>query len=235
MSISIALAQNQSQNETNLEFNITCGDMICDFNETVSCPQDCDKCLSDDDCEDGDKCTYDICKGTPKECFHEEMKCEDNNPYTKDFCFEGECRYEQLTICESGDGLCPPGCSYNEDSDCSGEDLCANSAECEDNNPCTIDVCEGNPKRCFNRQENGCEYDGQCMKVGKRLDNSYCGLKNKWEKQKIKNSICYENYECLTNVCSGGECIEPAKEPTVFEKVLNILATVIGAFFGIFK
>lgn len=233
----------QDENVTNgtdesIEINesINCGNGNCDFNETFSCPEDCNKCTSDLGCDDNNSCTTDTCEGTPKECTNTPITCNDNNQATTDKCVNGECEYTPTTSCKGGDNTCPAGCTLEKDSDC---DKCNSASNCDDGNPCTNDLCEGSPTSCNHISKNGCNLGNQCVDYGTREEISsikqYCSKSNRWENQKIKDILCNENYECLTNTCSQGKCMEPAKEPSFIEKFFNILATLAGAFFGIFK
>jgi len=133
-----------AQNETNE--SVLCGDMICDFNETLFCPSDCDNCTLDLECDDEDLCTIDKCEGTPKNCVNTLKDCNDGNPATSDECVEGKCKNTFTTECKSGDNYCPIGCSSSIDSDCEKEDLCKSNRDCNDNDPCTNDLCEGSQK-----------------------------------------------------------------------------------------
>jgi hypothetical protein len=69
------------------------------------------------------------------------------------------CSYADITVCQSGDGCCPAGCTNANDSDCSA--TCGNGmldpgetcdgdcpTTCSDNNSCTSDVLVGNPQAC---------------------------------------------------------------------------------------
>ena len=218
-----------AQNETNV--TIECGNGICDFNETVSCPSDCDTCGLDEDCEDNSLCTFDTCEGTPKSCNNQQRLCDDGNPATIDECFEGECKYSFTTQCKGGDNYCPLGCS-GIDSDCDKEDYCNSKQECDDGNSCTDDLCEGNPKSCVHQQKNGCISGDQCRSYGSREQingiSQYCNTDSNWKNQKEKSSLCDENYECLTNACSQRKCMEPAKEPSIFEKIIGWLMSLFG-------
>ena len=228
-----------AQNETNFTENstdtiIVCGNNNCEFNETYSCPSDCDNCTSDLDCNEGDLCTIDKCGGTPKICTYAPKDCEDNNPATIDGCNMGECQHTPTTACKSGDNYCPTGCNAQIDTDCPQleKDNCNSNKDCEDNNPCSTDLCEGNPKGCNHVPKNGCSFGNQCVDYGSRETMGdipqYCNKFGKWDNQKLINSLCDENYECVTNTCSQGKCIEPAKEPTIFEKIFDWILRILG-------
>ncbi len=46
------------------------GDGYCPENCTFEDDTDCDECLSDIDCDDGNACTKDVCSGNPKRCLN---------------------------------------------------------------------------------------------------------------------------------------------------------------------
>jgi hypothetical protein len=76
------------------------------------------------------------------------------------------CSYEDVIMCQGGDGCCPAGCDNSNDSDCSascgngmvdpGETCDGNCpTSCSDNNVCTSDVLVGNPQAC----SSSCRFD----------------------------------------------------------------------------
>ncbi|MEI6731538.1 MAG: hypothetical protein WCK90_02540 [archaeon] len=101
--------------------------------------------------------------------------------------------------------------------------------ECQDIENCqgpttssrTSEEIKCNPGEC-----SGCELDSKCIPYGFRIQvnlfnnnpgtfNTYCDITGKLELQKVKESNgnwakCQNNYECDSNVCSSGECIEVA-------------------------
>ncbi len=61
----------------------------------------------------------------------------------------------------------------------------------------------------------GCEYNGNCLDVGIRTNISenslgrvYCAEGDSFERQKAVGEDCQNNYECETNSCSNGECVD---------------------------
>lgn len=228
----LVMAQNEtSSSDTNS--SIVCGNNLCEINETTTCPSDCDNCSSNLQCDDGNLCNINKCEGSPKVCTHTPKNCDDNNPATIDECAQGECKHSQTTVCKNGDNYCPTGCNEGTDTDCPKMDRCSNSkADCEDGNPCTTDLCEGNPKTCGHTREAGCSFGNQCLSYGARETMSgvpqYCNKLGSWDNQKALNSLCDENYECTTNTCSQGKCMEPAKEPGIIEKIITWILTALG-------
>jgi len=232
--VTLISAQNEVNNTDN-NISIVCGNKMCELNESLSCPEDCDNCSSDLQCDDGNLCNINKCEGTPKTCTHNLKNCDDNNPATDDKCVNGECKNIQTTVCKSGDNFCPIGCNEGNDGDCPKMDRCNSKSDCDDNTPCTTDLCEGNPKTCSHTKENGCSLGNQCLSYGDRETiggiEQYCNKMGSWENQKSINSICDESYECMSNSCSQSKCMQPAKEPSIIEKII----TWICQLFGIFK
>jgi len=118
-----------------------CGNGIVDSGEDCStCPQDvtcsipghicCYGTCGDPVCESDEDCTDETCE----------------NPGTcSAYCAPIYCI--GITKCISGDGCCPTGCTYPDDTDCS-EDECDTSADCDDFDVCTTDLCSGEPRTC---------------------------------------------------------------------------------------
>ena len=91
------------------------------------------RCDSNEDCNDGNKCTADVCKGNTctdagcvqgfchykgiTECCNNKLDCNDQDSCTKDECENSECRNEQITDCCNESRLCPG--EFNSPSTCS--------------------------------------------------------------------------------------------------------------------
>ncbi len=79
---------------------------------------------------------------------------------------------------------------------------------------------------CTPGQCSGCDLDGRCIPYGFRTQvsgynnvegtyNLYCDIDGELKQQKMKDSdgswaACQNNYECESNICSSGECVELA-------------------------
>lgn len=81
---------------------------------------------------------------------------------------------------------------------------------------------------CNSGQCSGCEFDNNCIPYGFRKQlreeetgggavlNMYCDIDGKLKEQKTTDSrgnwaTCQNNYECESNLCSSGECVEIQK------------------------
>ncbi len=100
-----------------------------------------DQCITNASCEDNDPCTLNACSGTPKKCSS-----------------------KMVTQCIGNDSCCPTGCSYAVDSDCPQPE-CMTDSDCDDENPGTVDICSGIPKKCSYQEIELCvDGDNYCPK-----------------------------------------------------------------------
>ena len=181
-----------------------CVDGVC----TGSDPMDCDdgNPCTDDFCHPEGGCAYtfnDIACDDSSDCTVDEaciagecigsgsLDCDDGNPCTYDSCLDdGGCAYENLseifcgdgTICTSGDtcqaGQCIPGAPL----------------DCDDGNPCTVDICH---------PEEGCQYE---MFNGPCDDGNPCTESDVCQDQLCTGLplVCIDGEQCIEGVC---ECI----------------------------
>lgn len=75
--------------------NDNCCPEGCNYTSDNDCAEPEGECSEDWECDDANNCTIDRCEGIPKNCSHEE-----------------------ITECAGGDGCCPEGCDYANDTDC---------------------------------------------------------------------------------------------------------------------
>ncbi len=142
-------------------------------------------CTTDEDCNDGNACTINKCSGRPR-------TCEDHS--------------KNITACVDSDGCCPTTCNWMMDSDCYKP--CYKDRDCDDDNPGTIDSCNGDARNpgeceyvpnteCKNADDfcpSGCEYG--TAGEGKDSDCS-------------ANNTCSYDYDCddtsrgIVGACSG--------------------------------
>ncbi len=134
--------------------------------ETSRCTREhlTDCCSSDGDCDDGNSCTSDVCDGGT--CAHTDntLDCDDGDPCTEnDTCAAGLCAGGPR-VCDDGNACTADRCSdgvcehiYEPSTDC-----CTVSTDCDDQDPCTQDIC-GSSKNCFNvRDATCCNVDADC-------------------------------------------------------------------------
>jgi len=115
--------------------------------------------------------------------------------------------------------------------DISQSALCLIGQDCDDSVPCTRDVCQHG--FCTHIQDTGCILDDECkdhLTMGK-VDNvlSYCGRDNEWHSRKTVEEACFNNVECLSNLCEENLCqlIEEVKMAPAW------ILIIIGAMFAL--
>ena len=75
--------------------------------------------------------------------------------------------------------------------------------------------------------ENGCQLNGDCIPLGVRADGKYCDISGEMKEQLEESNSCENNYECSTNQCSSGTCIDLNKE---LEKQSNLMKRIMNWF-----
>lgn len=195
-----------------------CGDGLC--NRTAS--ESPDSCCADCGCEVG-QCLSNVCKLV--ECT-EDTGCDDSNPCTMDSCESNKCANSVVSECKSGDKCCPEGCLYENDTDCEFVGFCDDDSDCQDDNSCTIDRCEGTPLNCTHAASPGCSFEGLCYNVTDRAGDFYCtGAGMKGQKNDLES--CSQDYECKTSKCEQGLCGGKPKKNTVLVLVVASAVLVV--------
>ncbi|MCO4763354.1 MAG: SMP-30/gluconolactonase/LRE family protein [Myxococcales bacterium] len=180
-------------------------------------------------CSDGSKCTLtDTCDDQGK-CLPGKAKpCSDGKPCTEDNCdgATGACKHplaKSGTVCDDGSY-----CTIGDSCDGKGECQSGKPVPCSDNNPCTVDGCDGKTGKCkFQNFPDGvaCN-DGDPCTVGDACkaakcasgmpkacnDGNVCTL-NACDKNsgncttKSLTGPCSDSNACtLDEVCTGGAC-----------------------------
>jgi hypothetical protein len=84
----------------------------------------------------------------------------------------------------------------------------------------------------------GCFYEGACLSFGTRiiLNNipSYCDTTKTFKTQKQDNELCQNNYECLSNWCSNGVCINIQKELETQKGILQMILDWLKGLYSFF-
>jgi hypothetical protein len=98
------------------------GDGCCPSGCTAQNDNDCSPSCGNGTLEPGEQCDTGIATGQPGAC---PTSCGDGDPCTTDTLLNGGtcgalCSHSAVTTCKSGDGCCPTGCNYLNDSDCGG-------------------------------------------------------------------------------------------------------------------
>lgn len=173
------------------------------------------ECQVDQDCDDQDPCTLNIC--------FEQSKCI--FPAIEDCCYEGDVRDCGIDVgeCQLGTQKCQKDNTWGDcegaifpieescndlDDDCDGlidNDCCENDSDCDDGNPCSIAQCID--KNCqYMFLSDCCEDDDQCH------DHNICTQDSCINKNCMNKDIagcCLYDYDCDDdNACTTNTCIE---------------------------
>ncbi|HIA02479.1 MAG TPA: hypothetical protein EYN66_11305 [Myxococcales bacterium] len=210
------------------------------------------------DCEDNNECTIDSCKSKNSvlSCVHQNVSgsvCNDGNPCTHgETCSEGQCKGGAAKCkdndlnpctevqCDGLTGKCGPANTTGQP--CEDGNICTQTAQClnnqctvvekqscQDNNPCTDDLCDPNQGGCTNPPNTNPCSDGDASTVGDTCkdgkcvpgtpincdDNEPCTDDEpdilKGCKHTNNTASCTDNDVCtLNDTCSAGKCISGA-------------------------
>jgi hypothetical protein len=94
--------------------------------------------------------------------------------------------------------------------------------------------CGGPCKPCVATSETcmtGCLTDSACLPFGTRIvedgASMFCDLNQQFNEQKGDGEVCQNSYECISNSCHSGKCVDLEKEIIetrgILEKILNWL------------
>ena len=171
------------------------------------------------DCDDNNVCTHDTCDNSTGLCLNvpNSNPCDDLDPCTSgDICFNGTCVGQQSNCDDANsctDDMCDQlsgNCTniINNTNNCTDNDLCTVNDQCmnglcmgtpincNDNNPCTNDIC----------------MNGECMHTF--ITNSSCSDSNPCTLNDTciqgfcigTPIVCEDNNTCTDDFCSNGTC-----------------------------
>ncbi|MBI5610053.1 MAG: hypothetical protein HY902_14355, partial [Deltaproteobacteria bacterium] len=191
-----------------------CTQDTCDVSTGKCAPKILDgaPCSDGNACTTPDNCVGDVCKGGP-------VNCDDKNPCTDDVCDPGNgcANTANTTGCNDGNA-----CTLTDT--CDGKGSCVGapidaSVTCNDNNPCTQDVCDQgtgciNPAQAAVCEDgNPCTNGDQCSAGKCKPGQNVCG--------------CQVDADCLPqddgNPCNGSMYCNKQKAPYVCEIDPNTL------------
>lgn len=99
--------------------------------------------------------------------------------------------------------------------------------------------CGGPCRPCVETSQTcmtGCLSDGKCLPFGTRLveDSSpvFCSIDQDFELQKDEGESCQNNYECSSNSCHSGVCVDIQKEIAETRGILEKILSWLSRFFG---
>ena len=160
--------------------------------------------------------------------------------------------------CSSDGMVCIDGaCILDSNVDCISEYKCTKyPTKCPESEiqtrVCIDNVCgksyEEEIECDYDNDCSGCLFDSICVPFGNRLDNKdissspvYCDIDGEFRNQKTVDSdgnwaSCQNDYECESNVCSSGECVEIAnilQQANVFKKIGGQILCRFSQMFGV--
>jgi protein-disulfide isomerase len=154
----------------------------------------------------------------------------------KSFCGNSACEVGENSI------NCPLDCTPITPQTCDegGERF----YQCVDKAQVSWCTCIGDNWRCIDSPEdscsreetcNGCLIDGSCLGAGTRIVNqgtpSYCNFAKDLKAQSTDRNACQNSYECLSNNCSNGQCINIQED---LQETKGLVQQLIDLIFGIF-
>ncbi len=80
----------------------------------------------------------------------------------------------------------------------------------------------------------GCILDERCIPYGTRINSTYCSSTGIIKPQLKDGSLCKNNYQCISNLCSNNRCIKRTHE-TKKDILQEILEFLINIFQDIFR
>lgn len=206
-----------------------CTQDVCNL-ATYKCENNYLNGISCDDgkwCTVNDACSYGVCNGTLRDCSSygdicnvgtcdesadtckkspkpDSTICDDGQWCTvSDHCSSGTCISGGLRNCGTG-------YTCNEVTDQCGYQQCQNNSDCNDNNPCTQDVCDTTTWTCGHQNANGtpCD-DGQWCTIGEYCVNGYCA---NGQPKNCSPGTCNEYYDKCDNQTNGPGCADSTRE-----------------------
>ena len=146
------------------------------------------------------------------------LECDDFDAGTKNECKGSpmKCVYTRIADCVIGDGFCPAGCNYVNDSDCPVVDTCQADADCNDSNSLTADACIGTPKHCVHSLKSCAKIRGyECAPYeecrGTLLpvsDGSVCCDTACTKTKSCTGIVCEALEKCINGLCVKKSCAE---------------------------
>ncbi|VVB83632.1 Uncharacterised protein [uncultured archaeon] len=133
-----------------------------------------------------------------------EIKIENYCPNTQ------ECQSYHIPNCSCGsykDAWCEDGIKIIEKISDSPKTIGSTSAG-RDNSPTELSI-QNNTITHINTTEacNGCLMGETCVAFGYRFNETYCDLSKNFISQKKAETACDNNFECSSNVCVSGKCV----------------------------
>ncbi|MSQ81796.1 MAG: hypothetical protein EXR77_02635 [Myxococcales bacterium] len=144
-------------------------------------------CSTAQQCDDGDKCTADVCE-LDATCSHKAINlccatnfsCDDSKLCTIDTCKNGQCAWQQTGQC------------------------CVDSKDCKDTNPCTQDLCQGGV--CAHPPAIGCCKSAVDCDDNDPASTDGCSAGTCTHVWTGLAATCSATVACTQNACTKGSC-----------------------------
>ncbi len=125
-----------------------------------------------------------------------------------------------------GGYYCPRGC---DDGSCIGEqESTSDRSRIIPPRPAEQNIPENSEKSVNLRAScNGCLSEENCLPYGTRMQkesSKYCEVDKAFKEQKSEGSACQNNYECTSNFCTDGQCVNIQKE---LKETKGLLQTIL--------
>ena len=232
----------------NVTINFVCGDASCDFDNGEGpgfCCTDCGCYPSSLSCLNN-MCVENVTQ--PKahyEC-QQDSDCVNvsgvetlcSAPSCDKTYVPYKCKSVKIIECLNDDSCCPKGCTKETDKDCEIVDMCKDASDCDDDNICTDDTCDGQPKACINQRIGSCVVNGECLTAGTSEGIRYCDISEKMMLKKDKGITCLNDYECFTKDCRIGRCATKLIDAAFFYIFLGaaiIASAITGVYFYLYS
>ncbi len=143
-------------------------------------------------------------------------------------------------ICSSAEtsAICCKDCNCSSGYSCTDNQCiesilnqCSSSAECNDNNICTIDLCEGIPRKCYNTEIVLCADNDDCCPAKCYYENDSDCPRNKTKLECFSARDCIDADACTIDYCDSGKCMHEKKDGCSFNQTcfpFNFTETVDG-------
>ena len=161
-------------------------------------------CHNDTECNDGNVCTSDYCNTTCHECvsYVPDGFCNiTSDCITNEICTNCTC----IDLCAgvncSTDACLVQECQYGECFLLHVIPNCCNlNVECNDGNPCTVDICNQTTHECqFDLPEGKCSLDADCSGNNEVCINCTC--------VDLCSGVNCSTNACLVQECQFGQCV----------------------------
>lgn len=118
---------------------------------------------------------------------------------------------------------CPKNCKCDSEGyalECKSEEKCEKGKMLCPDGKCE-DKCEG---ILVEKCDYGCLYNTQCLPIGVRVKDLYCGADGTLTNQLKADENCDNSFECSSNVCVSGKCISSG----LMNKILEWFKRLFG-------